>query len=190
MRALALTLAMAAFAAGQSPYEFPSGKRRAAWAVNGTVGPASLMGGTISAAFGTAFDVPSEYGPHWEGYGKRYAMRLTGIATSNAMEAGLGALWGEDPRYLRVAGRPFKSRVGNVVKMTFFAQDRGGRARPAYARFAAITGSNYLSNTWRADSEATARRATIRVPLGFLGRMAGNAWQEFWPDVRQRIGGK
>ena len=37
---------------------------------------------------------PSEYGPHWEGYGKRYGIRLTGIATGNAMEAGVAHHFG------------------------------------------------------------------------------------------------
>lgn len=159
---------------------------RAGWVVDSTMGPASLAGGAISAGFGTAFNLPEEYGTHWEGFGKRYGMRLTGIATSNVMEAGIGSIWGEDPRYLRVSGRPFGARVGNVIKMTFLAQDRQGRTMPAYGRFIAITGSNFLSNTWRADSEATNSRATVRVSLGFLGRMASNAWQEFWPDVHDR----
>jgi len=30
-------------------------------------------------------------------------------------------------------------------------------------------------------------RAAIRVGLGFLGRMASNAFLEFWPDVKDRI---
>jgi len=113
-------------------------------------------------------------------------MRLTGIATSNTMEAGLGAIWGEDPRYPRAAGESFGSRVGHVIKMAFLAQNRNGQTMPAFARYAAIAGNNYLSNTWRADSEATLSRATVRVGLGFLGRIAANAWDEFWPDVEQR----
>src|ERR1700760_2154394 len=74
---------------------------RFTWFVNGTVGPATLTGGLVSAGFGTLTNRPREYGPHWEGFGDRYGMRLTGVVTSNAMEAGLGALWGEDPRYQR-----------------------------------------------------------------------------------------
>jgi len=33
-------------------------------------------------------------------------MRLTGVSTGKAIEAGLGSLWGEDPRYFRAAGQP------------------------------------------------------------------------------------
>ncbi len=81
--------------------------QRVAWFANSTVGTRSLAGGLFAAGFGTARDAPHEYGPHWEGFGKRYGMRLTGVSTGNAMEASLGSLWGEDPRYFRAAGLPF-----------------------------------------------------------------------------------
>ena len=57
------------------------------WVVESSVGPASLAGGLFSAGWGTLFNVPREYGTHWEGYGERYGMRLTGIASSNLAEA-------------------------------------------------------------------------------------------------------
>ena len=157
------------------------------WFAESTVGPPSLLGGVISAGWGTLFNSPREYEPHWGGFGKRYGMRLTGVSTGNAIEAGLGALWGEDPRYPRAAGQPFKSRVTNIIKMTFLAPNRNGGLRPAYARYIAISGNNFLSNTWRADSEATNGRAGLRTLFGFLGRMSSNAFAEFWPDVRKRI---
>jgi hypothetical protein len=89
------------------------------WFAQSTVGPESLTAGLFSAGFGTAIDRPREYGPHWDGLGKRYAMRLTGVSTGNAIEAGLGAVWGEDPRYFRAAGQPIKRRLKNVTVMDF-----------------------------------------------------------------------
>lgn len=162
-------------------------EQRWKWAVRSTIGPESLAGGVVSAAFGTAVNSPKEYGGSWKGFGKRYGMRFTGVATQNAMEAGLGEITGEDPRYFRASGRPFGDRVLNIVKMTFLARHEDGSLGPAYARYAAIGGSNFLSNTWRADSEANTRHALERTVYGFLGRMAGNAFQEFWPDVRWHI---
>jgi hypothetical protein len=172
---------------GQSSYQPITPKQRAEWFVLSTVGPESLGGGVISAGWGTLFNKPREYGPHWEGLGKRYGMRLTGVSVSNAMEAGVGALWGEDPRYTRSESESFGGRVGHVVKMTFLARNRQGRLMPAYARYIAIPGNNFLSNTWRADSEATFGDASVRTLLGFLGRMSSNAFREFWPDVHRRL---
>src|ERR1700688_3913563 len=87
-----------AFAQTPEADEPISGMERLQWFARNTIGPASLLGGTISAGFGTLTNQPHEYGTHWDGFGARYGMRLTGIVTGNAMEAGLGAIWGEDPR--------------------------------------------------------------------------------------------
>jgi hypothetical protein len=168
-------------------YQPITGEQRLKWFAKSTVGPQSLGSGLLTSAIGTARNSPQEYGGSWTGFGQRYGMRLTGISTGNAMEAGLGSLWGEDPRYFRAPNRSMKSRIGNAVLMTFAARRRDGQLGPAYARFAAIPGNNFLSNTWRADSESSAGDAAMRTLWGFLGRMASNAFQEFWPDISKRV---
>ena len=169
------------------PYKAITGKQRLHWFVHRTVGPEDMLAGLFSAGIGTATDSPREYGGTWEGYGKRYGMRLTGVSTGNAMEAGFGALWGEDPRYFRAAGEPFGNRVRHVFQMTFAARQRDGTLAPAYARYIGIAGNNFLSNTWRADSEADLQHAGLRTLYGFLGEMGGNAFREFWPDLKRRV---
>ncbi len=190
LASISVILAGAAGAVGQSTSSGTdpiTGKERLKWFAESTVGPASLAGGVISSGWGTLFNSPREYGTHWDGFGQRYGMRLTGVSVSNATEAGLGAIWGEDPRYTPTEGQPFWNRMGHVVKMTFMAQNRHGGLRPAYARYVAIPGNNFLSNTWRADSEATLGHAGVRTALGFLGRMSGNAFEEFWPSISRRF---
>jgi len=170
-------------------YNPVTGTERFKWFVKSTVGPSSLfLSGPLSAALSTATDSPSEYGPHWAGFGKRYGMRLTGVSTGNAMEASLGAIWGEDPRYFPSPNQAFRARVKYVISSTFAAPNRDGRFRPAYARFAGNVGNNFLSNTWRADSVADASHAAQRCLFGVLGKMGSNAFTEFWPDVRKRLG--
>jgi hypothetical protein len=173
--------------AAQAPYEPISGKQRIQWAALQTFGPESLSVGTLSAGIGTARNNPYEYGPHWEGFAKRYGMRITGIAASNTIEAGLGAIWGEDPRYIRNQTLPFKKRIGNVFLLSFAARNREGKLTPAYARYIAIPGNNFLSNTWRVSSEATTNAALARTGYGLLAEIASNAWSEFWPDVRRMV---
>jgi hypothetical protein len=163
-------------------------QERAKWFVVSTAGPVTLAAaGPLSAAWGTAFNLPKEYGPHWDGFGKRYGMRLTGVSTGNAIEAGLGAAWGEDPRYFRVPDRPFGARVKFVITSTFTAPGPDGQWRPAYARYVATVGNNFLSNTWRERSESGVGDAAIRCLTGFAARMAGNAFAEFWPDVKSKV---
>jgi len=171
----------------QAPYEMISGKQRVQWAAAQTFGPESLLVGTLSAGIGTGRDNPEEYGPHWDGFAKRYGMRFTGIATSNTIEAGLVAIWGEDPRYVRNQNLPFKKRIGNVFLLSFAARNRQGKLMPAYARYIAIPGNNFLSNTWRVSSESTTSAALTRTGYGLLAEIASNAWSEFWPDVKRMV---
>jgi hypothetical protein len=174
---------------GNSPVSRPpiTNQQRLNWFVRSTVGPESLTAGLFTAGFGTGLNRPREYGPHWEGYGKRYGMRFTGIATGNAMEAALGSLWGEDPRYFRATGQSVKRRIKNVIVMTFVARQDDGTIAPAYARYIGTSGNNFLSNTWRADSESGVGDACLRTALGFAGRMGGNAFAEFWPTVTKHL---
>jgi len=164
-----------------------TGERRSIWAVQSTFGVTALASTAIGGGWDTLLDRPREYSTHWDGFGKRMGLRASTTAVRSTVEAGLGAIWHEDPRYHRAAGQSFRSRVANIVKMSVMARDSDGRPMPAYSRFVAIPASSFLSNTWRPPSDATAGNAVIRIGTGFAGRLLGNAWGEFWPDVRVRI---
>ncbi|HZU26706.1 MAG TPA: hypothetical protein VFA04_14370 [Bryobacteraceae bacterium] len=166
-------------------YQPVTAKERLQWYGWTTFGPAGIGGNVVSAGFGTALDRPKEYGTHWEGFGDRVGMGLSGNAVSNAMEASIGSLWGEDPRYFRAPDETFRQRVVHVIKWSFVASNRDGHAMPAWSRYMAIGGSNFLSNTWRERSEADTSHAVVRIGFGFLGHMASNAFTEFWPDIKQ-----
>jgi hypothetical protein len=178
------------FVNGSTSYEPITGRERLNWTVKSTIGPESLASGLFTATFGTGINRPKEYGPHWEGFGKRYGMRFTGIATGNLMEASLGALWGEDPRYFRATGQSVKGRIKNVIVLTFFARQPDGDLAPAYARYAGISGNNFISNSWRADSESGFGDACLRTALGFAGRMGSNVFAEFWPTLARHLSHK
>jgi hypothetical protein len=121
--------------------------------------PENLLRGLFSAGLGTASNTPREYGPHWDGFAKRYGMRFTGVITSKTMEAGLGAIWGEDPRYVPARDKPFRERIGHILVMTVMATRRDGQLRPAYARFIAYPSSWMTSSLRRHTSPKTTANA-------------------------------
>lgn len=159
-----------------------SGRERAEWFVQSTIGLRSLFGGTISAGWATAMNKPPEYESDWNGFAKRYGMRLSGVSVGNAIEAGIGTIWAEDPRYVRSGTGSFMGRVGHAAKLTVIAR-RGNGFAPAYARYAAIAGNNFLSNSWRVPSDDSTTDAMFRTVVGFSGRFVSNLVEEFWPDV-------
>ena len=170
-----------------APYRPVTARQRLRWFLSNPLMPSHLAGGVITSALGTATDRPKEYGPGWPGFADRFGMRLTGIVTSNAIEASAGAIWGEDPRYFRTPEAPFKSRVKSVIQQTFEARRRSGDFAPAYARYLAYSGNNFLSNEWRVSSEANVHDALLRTGEAFLGRLVADTFAEFGPDLKQRI---
>ena len=164
-----------------------TGEQRVAWAAESSVGWTSLLYGFIPAGVNTALNHPREYGADWQGFGDRYGMRLAGLAVSTTMEASLGAFWHENPRYKPEPEKSFGGRVESVIYQTFFTRRPDGSFQPAYARFLAIPGSNFLSNTWRENSEADTPHALERTGFGFAGAMGGNAFREFWPTVKSHV---
>ena len=171
----------------ETPYQSFTPRQYLRWFTTNTMDPANLAGGICAAAMGTAPVRPKEYGPHWGGFADRYGMGMTGSVTGNAIEAGVGFLLREDPRYFRAPDRPFKARVGNVLRLTFAARGGHGSFGPAYARYMALFGNNFVSNSWRVQSEANSHDALLRTSEGFGGLLAGNAFEEFWPDVKKRL---
>jgi hypothetical protein len=168
-----------------SPNGGLTGQDRLRWVALTTFGPKNLVAGVFVAGIQTWRNEPGAWGPHWDGFGTRYGARLAAGGTSNVLEAGIGSLWGEDPRYFRAAGQPMKTRIGHVVKMAFVDHNRAGGTQPAYARYLAVPGGILISNTWRPD-QSTAGHVTHQVALGFLSRIIGNAFSEFLPDLFDR----
>jgi hypothetical protein len=166
-------------------YEPITPRQSLRWFIASTIGPPHVAAEVFLLACGTGLDRPKEYGPHWGGFADRLGIGMAGSATANAIEASAGLIFREDPRYFRVPEQPLKARIGNVARLTFAARDKDGNFGPAYARYVAIVATNLLSNTWRAHSEANTQDALLRASAGFTGRMAANAFQEFWPDVKR-----
>ena len=162
--------------------------QRVTWIVDGTVGRKSLLiVGPLATIWQTGFNTPEEWGRGTGGIAKRYAQREADVALSNTIEAGLGALWGEDPRYIPSGRRGIGSRARYAMKTAFLAQRRDGSLRPAWGRYAGNIVNNVIENRWLPPSVTTARQTAWRSALGLVGRLGGNAWEEFWPDVVKRL---
>jgi hypothetical protein len=172
----------------QAPWQPISASQRLAWFSKKSFGISNTLGSIPAAAWNTGLDHPHEAGPHWAGFGERYGVSVSTTALSAGLEAGIGAAWGEDPRYFR-AGPTMsaKSRIGRVLKWTVMAPNRDGELRPAYARYMAYTGSSFISDAWREPSDQSLGNEAGRIGISFLGRMGANAFDEFWPDTKRKL---
>jgi hypothetical protein len=162
--------------------------QRVDWIVDGTIGRRSLtIVGPLATAWLTAFNSPEEWGRGFSGIAKRYGQREADVAISNSIEAGLGALWGEDPRYIASGRKGIWPRARYALKTSVLAQRRDGKLHPAWGRYAGNTLNNVIENSWLPPSQTTATQTVVRSGMGIVTRMGGNLWEEFWPDVARRF---
>jgi hypothetical protein len=165
-----------------------TGIERINWIVDGMLGPRSLAVGVIASTWQTSWHIPDEWSRSAFGFRERYLEREADVAISNTIEAGLGALWGEDPRYIRAPRGSVRSRAAYAVKTVVLAPRTDGRLKPAWGRFAGNVFNNVIENAWLPPSMTTPGQTALRSANGLLGRLAGNLWDEFWPDIRTRLG--
>jgi hypothetical protein len=173
--------------APQQPYVPIDAEQRVDWIVGGTIGPRTLGVGVLATAWQTGWNTPDEWGRSWSGAAKRYSEREADVAISNTIEAGLGAIWGEEPRYIPAPPGTVRSRTRHALKTVMLAQRRDGHLAPAWGRYAGNVLNNLIENTWLPPSVTTPRQTAIRSAEGLLARLVENLWEEFWPDIRRRI---
>lgn len=182
-------MAAAGIVVAQAPagYKPPTAEERAIWALNSSFGPRSIATGVFSQGFGVLIDRPKEWGRTWEGFGKRIADRTATVAISNHGEALLGSIWGEDPRYITDRSGTFKQRLKRALVQSVAHYNRSGELRPSYAFYIGNVGSNLVANTWQPDSVNSVGNGLVSSIYGVTGRMFGNAFSEFWPDMKKRL---
>jgi hypothetical protein len=160
---------------------------RADWWAGSTFGPTSWLTGAFSSGWSTIFNSPEEWERSPNGFARRLASRTANVAIANGVEASLGAVWGEDPRYVRKGEGSFGSRAGNVFKMTVMARYRDGSTKFAFARLIGNVSGNATQYTWMPPSATGPGAVSYNVAIGVSARLGSVAFQEFWPDVRKRL---
>ena len=171
----------------KGPYEPMTSRELLRWFTADTIDPSILVGDAMEAALGTAPNRPNGYGPHWGGFGRRYGIGLSGDATGSAIQGVASLILREDPRYFRIPDQPFKARIRNVLWLSVAARNGKDSFKPSYARYTAVLGGSFLSNSWRVNGEANAHDALLRSAEDYGGVLAANAFEEFWPDVKRRV---
>jgi hypothetical protein len=92
-------------------------------------------------------------------------------------------LTGEDLRYQRLGVGPLQARVWHAVRGAFVAHISGGRARPAYTRFAASTIAEVGTTHWTGQ-HITRAWLSQALAESALDQIETNLLDEFAPDLR------
>jgi hypothetical protein len=161
-------------------YVRPTGKTRFKWYVNSMFGPMALGKDVVSAGWATWRNSPEEWGPHWEGFGKRFASSLGKGIIKNSMQFGLDEAFTLDSHFYRSKDRSFGAKFSNALVSTVTARKKNGNRTLGFPRILGTYSASVIgAETWypsRYTWKDGLKNGTIS--LGFTA--AFNLFKEFW----------
>lgn len=147
-------------------------------------GVRGFLGTAVSAAIAQGFEVPEAWGPHWDGYGKRYASGFANGLSRQVFALGLQDILHEDPRYFPSSESGFTPRLRNVLKQVLIEKKDNGQATFATSRVVSALGAGFLTNTWQPKGNGSFGDGLERGGLSLVGDAAFFFLQEFIPRAR------
>jgi hypothetical protein len=148
-------------------------------------GVRGLAGAAISAGIGEGLDIPDAWGPHWGGYGKRFASGFAAGISREVFALGLDDVLHQDPRYFPSSQLSFKPRLKNVLKQVLIAKDDNGHATVASSRIISAFAAGLLANAWQPKGHRGIGDGLERGGFSLAGNAAFFFLQEFLPFTRK-----
>ena len=141
------------------------------------------------AGISQAQDSFPSYGQGAEGYGKRYGAAFADSVSATFLSNYFyPVVFKQDPRYFRVGqGASFKRRfVHSLIDQLVTHQDSGRRNFPFSNVLGALT-SGGISNIYYPPPDRGFGLTMSRAGIALLYGELGGIFNEFWPDVQNRI---
>ncbi len=130
-------------------YKPPTQKVRLKSYVNGVIGPVALVKYAATAGLTTARNTPSEWGPGWEGYGRRFANTLGKSAIRRTTMYALDETLKIDSKFYPSRDRKPVARLRNAIFSPFTARNREGERVAGIPRIAgSIAAGVIASEVW------------------------------------------
>jgi hypothetical protein len=145
----------------------------------------TLLSPAATAAFATFVSKPAGYGSGAGAFAYHYSLSLLDSVNGKFVrDFAFPVVFRQNPHYSRMVGTcTTKQRIFHVLVNAVVTDDRkvNWSALPASAGLAAFSDLYYPDpqRTWTATFE--------RFATNQLGRMAGDVYEEFCPDLKRRI---
>ena len=132
-----------------SAYMRPDKQERVDRYIKSMFGWTTIGKNIASAGISTWTDSPKEWGPHWSGFGKRFASNVGKGVIKNTTEFGLEEAFKLDSRYIRADHKSIGRRIGNALISPFIARNENGGRVFGFPRIAGIYASSIIAaETW------------------------------------------
>jgi hypothetical protein len=151
------------------------------------INPESLIGPAMGAGIGQWRNTPSEWGQGAEGFGRRFASGYGRSVIGRTIGFGVATVDHEDPRFVPSNESGIWRRTKHAVAWTFISRNDRGGVMPAFSRLAGVYGAGFIANAWEPPSQDTNRAALVRGSTALLSSVGWHVFEEFWPDIRNKL---
>lgn len=163
----------------QPDYTRPDAETRRKRFISSTVGPFALGRMVASAGYSTWRNSPEEWGPTWEGFGRRVASGFGKNVIKQTTKYGLDEALKYDSHYYRSKDKSVGGRIKNALISPVTARDKNGKRVVGVPNLVGTYTSSIIAyETWypaRYDWKDGVRSGTIS--LGFAAGF--NLFKEF-----------
>ena len=130
-------------------YVRPDADKRFKKYINSMFGPWSIGRAVASAGLSTWSNSPEEWGPHWDGFGKRFASNMGRSVMKNTMMYGMNEAFKLDSYYYRSTKRDWKSKVKTAMLSPVIARKPDGKKVFGFPRVVSTYASSVIvAETW------------------------------------------
>lgn len=150
-------------------YVRPDGKTRFKRYVNSVVGPVALGRQIARAGFATWQNSPEEWGPHWDGFGRRVASGFGKNVIKQTVTYGLDETLKLDSHFYRSKKKDLGSRLTNALISPVTARNTDGKRVIGIPRLVGTYSSSIIAaETWypaRYDYKDGLKSGTMSLAL-------------------------
>lgn len=163
----------------QTGYTRPDAKTRTKRYFNSMFGYSAIGSSVATAGLATWGNSPDEWGPHWEGFGRRFASSMGKGIIKNSVMFGLDEAMKLDSHFYRSEKRDVGSRIKNALISPVTARKPNGKRVIGIPRIVGTYSSSIIvAETWypaRYDYKDGLRNGTVSLGVN----AAINLFKEF-----------
>jgi hypothetical protein len=126
----------------------------------------------------------SDFGGGIGGFSETYASKYASHLTKRSIQFGIGAVRGEEPRFVRSGKEGFWARTGFVLSRTVLVDMDNGGTSIAMGKLAGSFGSGALSAYWQPGNPDPWKRGLSTLGTSMAGDAAMRMVREFWPEIK------
>jgi hypothetical protein len=156
--------------------------------VQDSLDPGTFLSAAFDAGLDHAQSTSPSYGQGAEGYGRRFGAEFAGQASSRFFkDFAYPTLFGEDPRYYRLAHGTFGKRFVHALEHAVVAHRDDGTRMFNFSEWLGTATTVALSNTYHPDNQRGFAPAAERVGSSIVQDMGFDVLREFWPEVSKTL---